>query len=254
MRKATTKIVIYAIFIVTCLILYSGMAIAVTSVSIIPSAQEVKSGDDFELDIYIKPDTPVYGLQFDLTYDSSLVAVNNIEEGSFFASSDSPVIFNPGTISKSAGTVSQIYSSLIKGEGVENEGIFCTVTLEAQSNNGSSQLRITNLVLGNHQGEELPATTFDPIITITGADDNIQNGFNKIQIQDELSTSDIRQDADSNEKDENFLASTPDQAEEGKMNESDTPEIDKSKKSNWIVLLFAAIGFFAIAYFLDRKK
>ncbi|WP_342305511.1 cohesin domain-containing protein [Methanolobus sp. ZRKC5] len=254
MRKSPTKIVIYAIFIASYLIFFSGMAIAATSVNIIPSAQEVKSGEAFEFDIYIKPDTPIYGLQFDLTYDSSLVAINSIEEGSFFANSDAPVIFNPGTISKSTGTVSQIYSSLIKGEGVTDEGIFCTVTLEAQSKNGPCQLRITNLVLGNQRGEELPATTFDSIITITGADDNIQNGFNNIPIQDEVSTSNIRQDADSNENDEMFLASTPDQAEEDGMNESDIPEIDNSKKSNWIILIFAAIGFFAIAYFLDRKK
>lgn len=160
------------------------MAIAATGVSIIPSAHEVKAGDDFELDIYIKPDTPIYGLQFDLIYDSSLIAVNDIEEGNFFASSDSPVIFNLGTINKSTGTVSQIYSSLIIGEGVENEDIFCTVTLEAQSNNDSFQLRITNLVLGNNLEEELPATTFDSIITITVEDDNIQNGFNKILIKD----------------------------------------------------------------------
>lgn len=231
------------------------MAIAATSVSIIPSAEEVKAGDNFELDIHIKPDTPIHALQFDLTYDSSLVTINNIEEGSFFTSSDSPVIFNPGTISKSTGTVLQIYSSLIKGEGIENEGIFCTVTLEAQSNNGPSHLRITNLVLGNQLGEELPATTFDSIITITGAEDNVQNGFNEILLQDEPSTSDIRQDANSNENDEMILASTPDQAEEGGMNEADIPEIDNSKKStNWIVLIFTAIGFFVIAYILDRKK
>ena len=254
MQKTTAKIAIYTILIVSYLIFFSGMAIAATGVSIIPSAQEVEAGDDFELDIYIKPDTPIYGLQFDLTYDSSLIAVNDIEEGSFFASSDSPVIFNPGTINKSTGTVSQIYSSLIIGEGVENEGIFCTVTLEAQSSNGSSELRITNLVLGNHLGEELPAITFDSIITISGAEDNVQNGFNEILLQDEESTSDIRQDADSNENDEIFLASTPDQAEEAEMNEAEIPVVDNTKKSNWTVLIFAAIGFFAIAYFLDRKK
>ncbi len=240
MRKATTKIAICAIFIAAYLVFFSGMAIAATSVSIIPSAQEVRSGETFELGVYIEPDTPIYGLQFDLTYDNSLVAINSIEEGIFFASSDSPVIFNPGTINKSAGTVSQIYSSLIRGEGVENEGIFCTIKLQAGSNHGPCQIRITNIVLGNHLGEELTTTTFDSVITITGVDG--------------VFTSDIMQDTDSNENDEMFLASTPDQTEESGINELDIPEIDNSKKSNWIVLIFVAIGFFAIAYFLDKKK
>ncbi|WP_319508091.1 cohesin domain-containing protein [uncultured Methanolobus sp.] len=265
MFRSTIRIATYTAFVAFCLILLSGVAVAATSVSILPSTQTVAPGEDFALQVYIEPDTTIYGLQLDMSYDHSLVTVNSIEEGNFFADGNSPVMFNSGNIDESAGTVSQIYGALIMGDGVINDGIFCTINLEAKSDSGPCQLRITDLVLGDEHGKELPATTFDSIISIKASsgtvaekDDNNndadENELNIIPAQDDDRGSlNSEQDPIINENEEIMLASTTDQAESDII-ETKEPGFDSSKISNWISLILIAIAFLGIAYFLDRKK
>ncbi|WMW22540.1 cohesin domain-containing protein [Methanolobus mangrovi] len=265
MFRSTIRIATYAVFVAFCFIILSGVATAATSVSILPSSQTVVTGEDFTLQVYIEPDTAIYGLQLDLSYDNSLVTINSIEEGNFFASSNSPVMFNSGNIDESTGTVSQIYGALIMGDGIINEGIFCTINLEAKSDYGPCQLRITDFVLGDEQGKELPVTTFDSIISITDSSgtfkeindnnkDADESELNIIPAQDDdIESLNSEQNSINYENEEMMLASTPDQAEDDII-EAKEPGFDNSKISNWITLIMIAIAFLGIAYFLDRKK
>ena len=264
MLRSIIRIATHIVLVASCLILLSSVTVAATSVSILPSTQTVSPGEEFSLEIYVKPDTPIASLQLSLNYDSSLVTINNIEEGDLFTTSGLPVMFRPGNY-ESDGTISEIFSVLMKEGNVANEGIFCTINLEAESDYGPCQLRITNLVLGDEQGKELPATTFDSIISITDSSgtfeeindnkkDADENELNIIQAQDDNTESlNSEQDSINNENEEMVLASTPDQAESDIV-EAKEPGFDNSKISNWITLILIAIAFFEIAYFLDRKK
>ncbi|WP_094228984.1 cohesin domain-containing protein [Methanolobus psychrotolerans] len=257
MRKSTVRIATFTAIIVLCLIFPSGITTAATSVSILPSSQAVEPEENFTLQVYIKPDTAIYGLQLDLTYDSSLVTINSIEEGDLFADSGSPIMFNPGKIDESAGTVSQIYSALIMGEGATNEGIFCTINLVAEPTEGICELRITNVVLGDNQGKELPATTLDSIISITDTvvteEKNDKNKDDETELNI-IPVQDDEQETQKNVNGEQMFASTPDQAENSVADKTIGQGSNNSKTSNWINIIFIAIAFFGIAYFLDRKK
>jgi hypothetical protein len=118
MREQTFKIVARTAFIMFCIVYLAGLATAATRMNITPSSQTVSPGEEFTLEIDINPDTPIAGVQFNLTYDNELITVINIEEDNFFASADSAIMFNPGSINKSSGTVSRISSSVVKGNSI----------------------------------------------------------------------------------------------------------------------------------------
>ncbi|WP_340818705.1 cohesin domain-containing protein [Methanolobus sp. WCC4] len=252
------------ILIFLCIVFLSGMATASTSVSIVPSSHTAGPGKDLTLEVHVKPDTAVAGLQFDLSYDNRLVDINNIKEGDFFASTGSAVMFNPGIIDEQKGTVSMIYSAVIMGDPVSDEGIFCTIDITTGYNNGPCELRITDVVLGDVNGNELPVVTFDSIINIDVASENDEEAdsndegteFNIIQKQDEeaIASQEPEQSGTGNENLEAVFASIDDPEGAGDLNENEETEFTSTGASGVTMLALAVIAFFAIAYFLDRKK
>ncbi|SFM19683.1 Cohesin domain-containing protein [Methanolobus profundi] len=259
-----SRIATYTMLIALCLLLLPGIANASASVSIVPSSQTVGTGEDIIMEVHVKPDTPVAALQFDLEYDNTLITINSIEEGDFFANSGSAVMFNPGIIDEQEGTVSMIYSSIIMGDTVSDEGVFCTIQLTTEYNYGPCELRLTNVVLGDENGQEVPAVTFDSIISIAentedterNDNDERETDLNIIPANDEgTETAQDEQQQSIQDNEEDRFASTEDTGETGSAvsAEADSPEFENTGTSNWTVIIFAAVAFFAVAYFLDRK-
>lgn len=264
MGRSTSMIATCSVLIALCIIFFSGIATASTSVSIVPSSQTIVPGEDFTLVIHVKPDTSIAGIQLDLSYDSTLVDINNIEEGNFFVNSGSAVMFNPGTIDKDEGTISMIYSSIIMGDPVSDEGVFCTLDLTAGYDHGPCEFRITDIVLGDKDGNELPVVTLDSLINVAETSGNTDKSnsddedteLNILQTQDEeaATSQDSEQSIPDNENEEQAFASTDDTAATNEMGEDQGTEVTSTGTSGVIILVLAAIAFFAVAYFLDRKN
>lgn len=218
MRKPANTLLACIPFLFLCMTVMPGMATGATGVSIVPSIQTVAPGEEFTLEVYIKPETTIAGLQFDLAYDTMLISVRNIDEKAFFESNDSAIMSNQGTINESNGTVSRVYRSVIKGSGTVEEGAFCNIELTAGYNEGNCELSITNLVVWDEQGSEVATETIGSTINIDS---------------------------------KKALASTADSTERDGIN---VPSSAISKTSGWVIFIFAVLTFSAVAYFLDRKK
>ncbi|WMW24651.1 cohesin domain-containing protein [Methanolobus sediminis] len=249
-----------SIIMVVCILCLSGTASASTSVSVLPSVETVAPGEEFALNIYVKPDTQVAGIQFDLEFDSSLVTIKSIEEGDFFSSTGSPVMFNPGTFDNDGGTATQIYGTLIMGDGTSEEGTFCSIAMKASEETGTSQIRIENIVVGDDKGDELDAVTYDAMVSISDEIDttNKDNGDGtdlKIVVrQDENTDSPANEQITPAAEEETTLQSVQDTTDNTDAQETASAPETTSSTSNISILAVAAIAFLALAYVLDRKR
>ncbi len=240
------------------------VASAATSVSILPSVDTVAPGESFTLDIYVRPDTQVAGVQLDLDYDASLVSIESIEEGDFLSSTGSPVMFNPGTIDNNQGTATQIYGTLIMGDGTSDEGTFCTIKLKASEATGTCQIRIENIVVGDKQGDELDAVTYDALVSVSDetetSDRNNDNDdgeeLNIVVRQEENTDTSSTEKASPaiEEEEETSLQSVEDIAEPAAIQEATSAPESESSSSNVSILAAAAVAFLALAFVLDRKR
>ncbi|MEZ5333791.1 MAG: hypothetical protein R2741_00370 [Methanolobus sp.] len=128
-------------------------------------------------------------------------------------------MFNPGISNDSTGMVSGIYSSVIKGESVNDQGVFCTVNFKAGTNPGTSRIGISNLVIMDEQGNEIPSVISDSTINI----------------------------------EDRPLASTTDESENA-VKGLIPSGFTKNSSVGWIVFILTATTFFALAYYLDRTE
>ncbi|MCM1986049.1 MAG: hypothetical protein GQ576_04555 [Methanococcoides sp.] len=87
-------------------------ASAESVVSISPSEQSIATGSNVTVVVYIEPDTPISGAQFDLSFDSDLLSVVSISEGDVFTNGAS-TIFNAGTIDNSEGTIMNVFKIIL---------------------------------------------------------------------------------------------------------------------------------------------
>ena len=244
------------------------MACAASSISILPSVETTAPGGEFTLDISVKPDTQIAALQLDLEYDSSLLTIESIEEGDLFANTGSPVMFNPGDIDSTEGTVSQIYGTLIMGEGTSEEGDLCRIKFVAAEGTGNCHLRINNVIMGDLQGNELDVITYDAVVSISDeaiivdeaapSDKNEydETGLKTIENQgiETESGSESTEDPDSEVEEETTLQSTPDTAEENDLQEvASVPEAERNT-SNISIIAIIAVAFLTLAYILDKKR
>ncbi|MEZ5333792.1 MAG: hypothetical protein R2741_00375 [Methanolobus sp.] len=69
--------------ILLCILSFSGLATAESSVEIIPSSKTVSTEETFTLDITLEPEEPISGLQFDLTYNGEFLTVTTVEDQYF---------------------------------------------------------------------------------------------------------------------------------------------------------------------------
>lgn len=94
-----------------------------------PTSPQVGSGVD--LSVLISGVTDLYGYNFSLSFDASLLQVTGISEGSFLGSAGS-TYFDGGSIDNGAGTISYLFDTLIGAvPGASGSGTLVTIHLNA---------------------------------------------------------------------------------------------------------------------------
>jgi general secretion pathway protein D len=156
-----------------CLVLFLGLcarpAVALPLVSVQPALGVVGPGDSFFLDINISSVQDLFGFQFDLLYDPSVLTANAIVEGSFLASAGD-TFFLPGTIDNIAGTVALTANALIGMiPGATGGGTLARLNFTAKST-GTSIVDLSNLllvgVMADSSLSEIPGTTQGTTVTV----------------------------------------------------------------------------------------
>ncbi len=160
------SLLFFSLFTITCL---SGIASASTNVSIMPISQSVDAGQNFSVGVYLDPDSPVAGVQFDLSYDSELVKAVQISEGEFLRQEGAIVWFNPGEVESSNGDINSVYGLILDKTSVTEPGYFAMIQMVAGNISGTSSLELSNVVVSDTQGQIIPIDVVDGSVSI-GAD------------------------------------------------------------------------------------
>lgn len=110
-----------------------------------PAAVHV--GDSFALDVLVADVTDLYGFQFDLGFDPTILRAVDVGEGNFLASGGVATAFLPGNIDNTLGQVLFTGGTLIgPAIGASGEGVLARLKFQALAE-GHSSLVFDNVML-----------------------------------------------------------------------------------------------------------
>ena len=154
-----------------------------TTVSISPSTKTVSPGQ-FTVNVTIEPEVPIAGIQFDLSFDPSLVRANNVTEGNLLKQGGANTYFYSGMIDNTAGTITGVASAITtSGETVSTLGVLATIQMTAKSAAGTSTLDLSNVIVGDINGNPVAIIVNDGSVTISTAPWDV-NGDGFVNILD----------------------------------------------------------------------
>ena len=124
-------------------------------------------GEQFTVDIYVEPNNEIAGIQFNLSFDSSLVTADSVVEGNLLSQGGASTYFSPGVIDSNAGTITAVYGAITSpGQTVSTAGTFATITFTAGTDGGACPLTLSNVVVGDIGGNPVPVNVVDGLVNI----------------------------------------------------------------------------------------
>jgi len=121
--------------------------ISPTFVNITPCWQQVNVNDTFTVNVTIDPSVGIAGVQFDLSFNASLLEVIKVEMGDLFSGYD--VFFSNGSIDNVNGKINDMYGIIIMpGGNVSHAGTFARITFKAKKE-GVSYLNLSDVTVGD---------------------------------------------------------------------------------------------------------
>lgn len=165
----TAKEFLRSISLLLLLIFLSSPVLAASDVMVIPTSQTVEKGESFKIAVFVSPDRPLVGMQFDLTFDESLVNVISVEEGDLLNQKSASVFFDDGSISNSQGRVDSVYGLLVDKTTVTSSGTFAIITLDALGS-GVCNFRLSNVIVSDSYGNAIPVNVANGKVMIEGID------------------------------------------------------------------------------------
>ena len=143
-----------------------------TSVSIAPPSQTVPEGQSFTADVYVVPDTAIRGAQFDLAFDPFLLTCTGVTEGDLFYQGPGTTFWQPPVIDNGAGTITSAACAII-GAAVpmSNPGTFATIAFTAKNVDGTSPLNLSNVIVGDMNGNPVSITVTSGSATAVSVSD-----------------------------------------------------------------------------------
>ncbi len=133
-----------------------------------PATNSVTAGQTFTLSVDISAVTDLYGYQFDVGFDPTVLEALSVSEGSFLPTGGA-TFFIPGTIDNVGGTISA-NADILEGavSGVSGSGDLLDVSFLALAA-GSSSVDVFNVLALNSLGQGIALTTTGADITVTAA-------------------------------------------------------------------------------------
>ncbi|UGV41025.1 PGF-pre-PGF domain-containing protein [Methanococcoides orientis] len=138
---------------------------AETGVSLSPANQSVGLGSEIVVNVYVEPDMPISGAQFDLYFDGSVLDVKSVSEGDLFSKTGN-TFFDGGTVDNSAGTIIYAHSVILGKDEVTSPGILATIVFKT-TGSGQSNLQLANVVVSNSTGAAVPITVGNAVVSIS---------------------------------------------------------------------------------------
>jgi Cohesin domain len=153
-------------FTAVFLLLVASTSLSASAISVEPATLVVTPGQSFTLSVEISGITDLYGYQFDLGFNSSVLEATSVTEGAFLSTGGS-TIFLPGAIDNVGGSITS-NADILNGavSGVNGSGDLLDVTFQALAP-GSSSVQVFNLIALNSFGQGLTVTTAGSTVSVS---------------------------------------------------------------------------------------
>ena len=147
--------------------LLGSAARAQTVLSVDPGSQTVTAGTDFTVDVNISGVSNLYGYQFDLLFNPSVLSAVSSSEGSFLSKGGS-TFFIPGTNDNTHGVVAATADTLLSNsKGASGSGTLVAFTFDAIKS-GVSNITISGADFSNASSGSISTSTFGGSVTVGG--------------------------------------------------------------------------------------
>jgi hypothetical protein len=167
--KIIGTLIIVLVFTLGLVPLNVVLAASPTIVSITIPAK-VTPGEQFTIDINVEPGTAIAGMQFNLTFDSSVVTTESVVEGNLLNHGGASTYFSPGTINNEAGTIIGVAGAITTpGQSVNTRGTFAIITMTASTEGGASPLTLSEVIVGDINGQAVDVNVESGEIAINRA-------------------------------------------------------------------------------------
>jgi C1A family cysteine protease len=142
-------------------------AATATVVTVEPASNKVGIGDSFVVDVFVDPDTDIAVVQFSLNFSPSAVTANGVTEGNLLSQGGALTFFVTGTIDNLAGTITNVAGAITTpGASVSASGTFATISFTAGTSEGTSALDLSDVIVGNLQGQPVDIEVTDGGVTV----------------------------------------------------------------------------------------
>lgn len=168
----------FAIFLLISVFLstvLTGTASSESIVSISPQKQFIEENQSFAVNIYIEPDAPISGAQFDFTFNSTLANVKDVQEKNALSQTGATTMFSSGSIDNSQGTVTGVYSLILGKDTATEPGTLATIYLVSTGRSGVCNLQLSNVIVSNSSGNAMPVTVVDGSVYVEDAESTDQS-------------------------------------------------------------------------------
>jgi len=133
------------------------------SVVVSPATQSVEMGQPAQVAIRINNVTGLYGAEVHIHFDPTVLKVASVTSGDLLDPAHSSVISHHDN---AAGTIDYAVTLLAPAPAVSGSGTLFTVRFDTLKD-GSSAVDITNAILVNSEGAQIPATVSDGQVSVT---------------------------------------------------------------------------------------
>jgi len=125
-------------------------------VDVLDDGECVDSQEQFLVNITVDPrNIPVYGVQYVLSFDNSVLHCEWQNEGTFLSSDGADTNVYINTIDNGAGTISFAATRTGVEFGVKDPGTLATIKFTAIQQGGNSSLNLSDVVAANGDGNEI---------------------------------------------------------------------------------------------------
>jgi hypothetical protein len=139
---------------------------AQTEAIISTGSTSIGLGNIFDIPVNVSPVTDLHDFQFDLSFDPTVLLLENVTEGSFLPSAGSTHFFG-GFIDNTLGTVTLVLDSLSgMTTGPSGGGTLANLSFQTVGP-GSSALNLSGVYLHDSSLTDIPFTVSDGSVTVT---------------------------------------------------------------------------------------
>ena len=159
--RTGTGLIIATMALALALCVVFAQSASAVQVSVIPAYQEVRTGENFTVSIYIDPEgSEVYGAQYYLYFANTLLNATAQAKGPFLGDNTMEIVNEINNTFNSTHGITKYGETILGGSAVTQPGILANISFEAiAEENGISELWFDKVKLYNPDGYKIENVT-----------------------------------------------------------------------------------------------